>query len=202
MVGAKRFAVSQPFLFLTCQVQKDRASTARVVVWKQFNVEMSYTLESTYSGMDRGPYEGLQLSTGHMEEMGEKLVAALRLLDGAAIMSKFSTRSKTGFFKHSKLWMDREANAHEDELTRHSKFMEGLKTFKSEVKRELRGEVLSDDDETKVTTTTTTTGTVRVGGVVGGSGGDDESDDEEEDDDDDDQSGTDSDVGQSQDSDD
>ena len=174
-------------------MQKDRASTARVVVWKQFNVEMSYTLESTYSGMDRGPYEGLQLSTRHMEEMGEKLVASLRLLDGAAIMSKFSTRSKTGFFKHSKLWMDREANAHEDELTRHSKFMEGLKTFKVEVQRELRGESLSDD-ETKETT-------MNGAKAGGGSGGDDESD-EEEDDDDDDQSGTDSDVGQSQDSDD
>ena len=153
-----------------------------MVVWKHFNVEMSYTLESTYSGMDRGPYEGLQLSTRHMEEMGEKLAASLRLVDGAAIMSKFSTRSKTGFFKHSKLWMDREASSHEDELTRHSKFMEGLKTYKVEVARELRGENVSGDEGKEKTS--------------------EEESDEEEDDDDDDQSGSDSDVGQSQDSDD
>jgi len=179
-------------------VQKDRASTARVVVWKHFNVEMSYTLESTYSGMDRGPYEGLQLSTRHMEEMGEQLASSLRLLDGVAILSKFSTRSKTGFFKHSKLWQDREANPHENELTRHSKFMEGLRTYKGELARELRGEVVADDDERE--------GRGGGGGAdaktTTAAGSDDGSDDEEEEDEDDDQSGTDSDIGQSQDSDD
>ena len=83
-------------------------------------------------------------------------------------------------------------------MTRHSKFMAGLKTYKGELARELRGEVISDDEggkgkRTETTKTTTTSGTASTES-------DDETDEEEEEEDD--QSGTDSDVGQSQDSDD
>ena len=165
---------------------------------------------SRYSGMDRGLYEGLQLSTRHMEEMGEQLASSLRLLDGAAVLSKFSTRSKTGFFKHSKLWQDREADSSQNELTKHSKFMEGLRTYKGELARELRGEVVSDDEDGGGGGGGGKSGAAavmkRAGKVAAAAAGsDDESDEEEEEEegeDEDDQSGTDSDVGQSQDSDD
>lgn len=38
-------------------VEKDRESTARVVVWRQMRVVCSYTMESTYCGCDQGPYK-------------------------------------------------------------------------------------------------------------------------------------------------
>lgn len=38
-------------------VEQSKESTARVVVWKEIGVIRSYTMESTYSGCDQGPYK-------------------------------------------------------------------------------------------------------------------------------------------------
>lgn len=38
-------------------VEPSKESTARVVVWKEIGVVRSYTMESTYSGCDQGPYK-------------------------------------------------------------------------------------------------------------------------------------------------
>ena len=37
-------------------VEKVKESTARVVVWRHLSVVRSYTMESTFSGFDQGPY--------------------------------------------------------------------------------------------------------------------------------------------------
>lgn len=38
-------------------VEKSRASTARVVVWREMGVSRSYTMESSYCGCNQGPYK-------------------------------------------------------------------------------------------------------------------------------------------------
>lgn len=38
-------------------VEKSRASTARVVVWREMGVSRSYTMESSYCGCNQGPYQ-------------------------------------------------------------------------------------------------------------------------------------------------
>lgn len=38
-------------------VEKSRASTARVVVWREMDVSRSYTMESSYCGCNQGPYQ-------------------------------------------------------------------------------------------------------------------------------------------------
>lgn len=38
-------------------VEKSRASTARVVVWREMGVSKSYTMESSYCGCNQGPYQ-------------------------------------------------------------------------------------------------------------------------------------------------
>ncbi|EPY85552.1 hypothetical protein CB1_000370017 [Camelus ferus] len=46
-------------------VEKSRASTARVVVWREMGVSRSYTMESSYCGCNQGPYQvSLQLPFG------------------------------------------------------------------------------------------------------------------------------------------
>ena len=38
-------------------VERGREATARVAVWRQFKVPMSYTMEASTSGCDQGPYK-------------------------------------------------------------------------------------------------------------------------------------------------
>ncbi|KAL4837364.1 hypothetical protein H8958_020995 [Nasalis larvatus] len=40
-------------------VEKSRASTARVVVWREMGVSRSYTMESSYCGCNQGPYQSV-----------------------------------------------------------------------------------------------------------------------------------------------
>ncbi|KAJ1069555.1 hypothetical protein K5549_006139 [Capra hircus] len=42
-------------------VEKSRASTARVVVWREMGVSRSYTMESSYCGCNQGPYQRLSV---------------------------------------------------------------------------------------------------------------------------------------------
>jgi hypothetical protein len=43
-------------------VEKSRESTARVVVWREFGVKRSYTLESTFCGCNKGQMKGMQVN--------------------------------------------------------------------------------------------------------------------------------------------
>ncbi|XP_075248917.1 cytosolic carboxypeptidase 1-like isoform X4 [Convolutriloba macropyga] len=84
----KLLSYSTPSFSLTncCNtVEKVKESTARVVVWRHLQVLRSYTMESTFSGFDQGPYKGTQIGTRELQEMGAKFVESLtkiRLLLG------------------------------------------------------------------------------------------------------------------------
>ncbi|XP_037688917.1 cytosolic carboxypeptidase 4 [Choloepus didactylus] len=62
-------------------VEKSRASTARVVVWREMGVSRSYTMESSYCGCNQGPYQGLQFGTSELEEMGAMFCLGLLMLE-------------------------------------------------------------------------------------------------------------------------
>ncbi|XP_012784667.3 cytosolic carboxypeptidase 4 [Ochotona princeps] len=62
-------------------VEKSRASTARVVVWREMGVSRSYTMESSYCGCNQGPYKGLQFGTRELEEMGAMFCLGLLVLE-------------------------------------------------------------------------------------------------------------------------
>ncbi|XP_053437701.1 cytosolic carboxypeptidase 4 isoform X1 [Nycticebus coucang] len=62
-------------------VERSRASTARVVVWREMGVSRSYTMESSYCGCNRGPYQGLQFGTRELEEMGAMFCLGLLILE-------------------------------------------------------------------------------------------------------------------------
>lgn len=59
-------------------VEKSKETTARVVVWRQIGINRSYTMESTYCGMDKeGKYKDQHISTVSLEEMGHKFCEGL-----------------------------------------------------------------------------------------------------------------------------
>ncbi|CAM9717119.1 unnamed protein product [Rangifer tarandus platyrhynchus] len=62
-------------------VEKSRASTARIVVWREMGVSRSYTMESSYCGCNQGPYQGLQFGTSELEEMGAMFCLGLLVLE-------------------------------------------------------------------------------------------------------------------------
>ncbi|KAL0155770.1 hypothetical protein M9458_050033, partial [Cirrhinus mrigala] len=51
--------IAPAFSFNSCNylVEKSRASTARVVVWREIGILRSYTMESTYNGCNQGIYK-------------------------------------------------------------------------------------------------------------------------------------------------
>ncbi|KAG8197180.1 hypothetical protein JTE90_011338 [Oedothorax gibbosus] len=54
-------------------VERCRESTGRVTVWRQFNVQLSYTLECSYGGCSQGKYNGYHLGIPQLEDTGRKL---------------------------------------------------------------------------------------------------------------------------------
>ncbi|KAL5004498.1 hypothetical protein ScPMuIL_017954 [Solemya velum] len=72
--------IAHAFSWPNCSfvLEKSKETTARVVVWRQIGVIRSYTMESTYCGMDRdGKYKDTHISTKMLEEMGQKFAEAL-----------------------------------------------------------------------------------------------------------------------------
>jgi len=61
-------------------IQKEKEASARVAVWREMGVWRSYTMEASYGGFDRGPYQGYQIGTHQCIEMGEKFCEALVVL--------------------------------------------------------------------------------------------------------------------------
>ena len=69
------------------KVLKSKESTGRVVVWRQFSLPHSYTLETSFCGTrstasDASSADGLgkHFNTGHLRKMGASMVAALAVL--------------------------------------------------------------------------------------------------------------------------
>jgi len=60
--------------FLDCppyhQVQKSKENTARVVVWREFNLINSFTLEASFAGPSMGREVGFHYGVQRLEEMG------------------------------------------------------------------------------------------------------------------------------------
>jgi cytosolic carboxypeptidase protein 2/3 len=52
------------------EVQKSRESTARVVMWREFNLINSFTLEASFCGPTRGPLKGCHFNPQALEECG------------------------------------------------------------------------------------------------------------------------------------
>ena len=59
-------------------VQRSKEATARVAMFKELKTcPLVYTMESTFSGLDIGPYAGMHVSTEMLESMGRDLCRAL-----------------------------------------------------------------------------------------------------------------------------
>lgn len=59
------------------RVEKVRESTARVTFWREFGVKRSYTMESSYCGMDQGTLSGFHINTTHLKDVGLSFCEAL-----------------------------------------------------------------------------------------------------------------------------
>ncbi|XP_069979265.1 cytosolic carboxypeptidase 1 isoform X2 [Penaeus vannamei] len=62
------------------QIERTRESTARVAVWRQFEIPMSYTMEASTCGCDQGPYKNYHLSPKQLQESGEGFCVSLSYL--------------------------------------------------------------------------------------------------------------------------
>ncbi|XP_068215809.1 cytosolic carboxypeptidase 1-like isoform X2 [Palaemon carinicauda] len=62
------------------QIERAREATARVAVWRQFEIPMSYTMEASTCGCDQGPYKNYHLSPKQLIESGEGFCLALSYL--------------------------------------------------------------------------------------------------------------------------
>ncbi|XP_072134241.1 cytosolic carboxypeptidase 4 isoform X1 [Mobula birostris] len=95
-------------------VQKSREATARVVVWREIGILRSYTMESTFCGCDQGKYNGLQIRTSELEELGAKFCTALLKLNKDTML-----RSTRLIFPDTPLF-DLDNELHNDKNMSHS----------------------------------------------------------------------------------
>ena len=61
------------------QVQKSKASTGRVVCWRQLRIHNSYTLEASFCGPDTGPKSNMHFDLRELQQMGRAI--CLSILD-------------------------------------------------------------------------------------------------------------------------
>lgn len=61
-------------------MQRDREQTARLVACRQYGIVLTYTIECSASGCDKGPYAGQNLSIIEMEEMGQFLAKSFNFI--------------------------------------------------------------------------------------------------------------------------
>ncbi|KAK4304640.1 hypothetical protein Pmani_023422 [Petrolisthes manimaculis] len=74
-------------------IERARETTARVAVWRQFEIPMSYTMEASTCGCDQGPYKNQHLSTKQLLESGEGLCVALSYLTSTPDIDNTNTPS-------------------------------------------------------------------------------------------------------------
>ena len=58
-------------------VKKGREATARVVVARELNIPLSFTLEATFCGSNYGPLKHCHMNVGHLQEVGSALCDAI-----------------------------------------------------------------------------------------------------------------------------
>lgn len=63
---------SDLFSFADCEfgMQKTKESTARIVIYKEFEIVNSYTIESSFCGADFGKYRDFHFNPNHLQEIG------------------------------------------------------------------------------------------------------------------------------------
>lgn len=66
--------------YCSFQIQRGKECSARVNIWREMGVKRAYTMEASYGGFDRGKYEGCQVTTRSLLEMGEKMVESLVIM--------------------------------------------------------------------------------------------------------------------------
>jgi hypothetical protein len=71
---------TEHFSFNNCNfvVQKARESTARVVMWKEFNLINSFTLECSFCGPTNGLYKDCHFTISLMKDLGKMFCLTLR----------------------------------------------------------------------------------------------------------------------------
>jgi len=62
-------------------IEKNRERTARITVWRELGLKLSYTLECSQAGCDQGVYNNMHLGINQLTEMGSKLCSALLKLE-------------------------------------------------------------------------------------------------------------------------
>lgn len=70
---------TEHFSFNNCNfvVQKARESTARVVMWREFNLINSFTLECSFCGPTSGLYKDCHFTISILKELGQKFCVTL-----------------------------------------------------------------------------------------------------------------------------
>lgn len=58
-------------------VQKSKESCGRIVMWKEFNLINSFTLEASFMGPNRGSKAGLHFNTTHLRQIGKDFCKTL-----------------------------------------------------------------------------------------------------------------------------
>ncbi|RZF32244.1 hypothetical protein LSTR_LSTR015858 [Laodelphax striatellus] len=98
MLPALLSSVAPAFDLSQCSfvVEQGKEATARISVWRQFGVQRSYTMESSYCGFDVGLYKGNHMTIPILEEMGRTFcVALLYLSEGNWLGDNLDSEAKT-----------------------------------------------------------------------------------------------------------
>lgn len=70
---------SNNFSYQGCSfaVHKAKESTGRVVVWREFQIQNSYTAEASFCGPSQGYYKGFHFSIKMLLDMGKEFCSTL-----------------------------------------------------------------------------------------------------------------------------
>lgn len=81
------------FSFEDCNfnIQKDRETTGRVVVRREYEVINSFTLEASFFGADKGPYKDCHFTPPQLKEVGKSFCISLNEMN--------DVKSKTALLK-------------------------------------------------------------------------------------------------------
>lgn len=95
-----RFSKKHPsFSFDDCNfnVQKDRESTGRVVVRREYNVINSFTLEASLFGADRGVYKDTHFTPSQLRDVGKSFCLSLNDMDDSKTHNQLVKQLETLF---------------------------------------------------------------------------------------------------------
>ena len=73
-------------------VQKDKESTGRVVVNREYNVNNSFTLEASFFGSDIGKYKNWHFTPTQLREVGRAFCIALNEADSSEITKEIQLK--------------------------------------------------------------------------------------------------------------